>query len=386
MNPELKAERHSVDADQIPSYVSSHVCSFDNVNTSGVNVTEMGYRFPGEFETHEATWLSWPHNPNTWPGMLDRIIHNYAEFAAGLTHEERVHINVNTVKMAEYVSELIKQKGGDLSSLELHQFPTNDAWCRDHGPCFLVRDQKVDSLILLDWEYNAWGQKYPPFDLDNAIPAQVANFLAIPRIRPGIIMEGGAIETNGQGVLMTTKACLLNPNRNPHLNQSQIEGYLERFYGANQILWLGDGLAGDDTDGHIDDMTRFVSARTIISALENNSKDENYKALQENWERLSGFYFTDGSKPELVALPMPSPIIYQGQRLPASYANFYISNDSVWVPIFDDSNDQFALGILQECFADKVVRGIHARELICGLGALHCLSQQQPVSQHQTRP
>ena len=161
MNPELKADRHSVDADQIPSNVSSHVYSFDHVNTSGVNVTEMGYRFPGEFETHEATWLSWPHNPNTWPGMLDRIIHNYAEFAAGLTHEERVHINVNTVKMAEYVNELIKQKGGDLSSLELHQFPTNDAWCRDHGPCFLVRDQEVDSLILLDWEYNAWGEKYP---------------------------------------------------------------------------------------------------------------------------------------------------------------------------------------------------------------------------------
>jgi agmatine deiminase len=210
--------------------------------------------------------------------------------------------------MAEYVHELIKQKGGDVSSLELHQFPTNDAWCRDHGPCFLVRDQEVDSVILLDWEYNAWGQKYPPFDLDNAIPAQVANFLAIPSIRPGIVMEGGAIETNGQGVIMTTKACLLNPNRNPNLNQSQIEGYLERFYGAKEIWWLGDGIVGDDTDGHIDDMTRFVSPNTIVSAVENNSKDENYQALQENWERLHGFYFADGSKPELVALPMPSPV------------------------------------------------------------------------------
>ena len=380
MNPELNADRHSADADQIPSNAYSHEYSFDRVDTSRVHVTEMGYRFPGEFEAHEATWLSWPHNPNMWPGMLDRIIPIYAEFAAGLTHEERVHINVNTVKMAEYVRELIKQKGGDLSSLELHQFPTNDAWCRDHGPCFLVRDQELDSLILLDWEYNAWGQKYSPYDLDNAIPGQIANFLAIPSIRPGIVMEGGAIETNGQGVIMTTKACLLNPNRNPNLNQSQIEGYLERFYGAKEIWWLGDGIVGDDTDGHIDDMTRFVSPNTIVSAVENNSKDENYQALQENWERLHGFYFADGSKPELVALPMPSPVVHEGQRLPASYANFYISNDSVWVPIFDDPNDKQAIGVLQECFTNKVVRGINARELVWGLGAFHCLSQQQPVS------
>ncbi len=379
MNPELNEDRHSAGADQIPTKASSNVYSLNHVDTSRVNVTEMGYRFPGEFEAHEATWLSWPHNPNTWPGMLDRIIPIYAEFAASLTHEERVHINVNTIKMAEYVHELIKQKGGDVSSLELHQFPTNDAWCRDHGPCFLVRDQEVDSVILLDWEYNAWGQKYLPFDLDNAIPAQVANFLAIPSIRPGIVMEGGAIETNGQGIIMTTKACLLNPNRNPNLNQSQIEGYLERFYGAKEIWWLGDGIVGDDTDGHIDDMTRFVSPNTIVSAVENNSKDENYQALQENWERLHGFYFADGSKPELVALPMPSPVVHEGQRLPASYANFYISNDSVWVPVFDDPNDEQAIGILQECFANKVVRGINARELVWGLGAFHCLSQQQPV-------
>ena len=379
MNPELNADRHSADADQIPSNAYSHEYSFDRIDTSRVHVTEMGYRFPGEFEAHEATWLSWPHNPNTWLGMLDRIIPIEAEFAAGLTHQERVHINVQTVKRAEYVRGLIKQKGGDLSSLELHQFPTNDAWCRDHGPCFLVRDQEVNSLILLDWEYNAWGQKYPPFDLDNAIPAQIANFLAIPSIRPGIVMEGGAIETNGQGVIMTTKACLLNPNRNPNLNQSQIEGYLERFYGAKEIWWLGDGIVGDDTDGHIDDMTRFVSPNTIVSAVENNSKDENYQALQENWERLHGFYFADGSKPELVALPMPSPVVHEGQRLPASYANFYISNDSVWVPIFDDPNDKQAIGVLQECFTNKVVRGINARELVWGLGAFHCLSQQQPV-------
>jgi agmatine deiminase len=379
MNPELNADRHSADADQIPSNAYSHEYSFDRIDTSRVHVTEMGYRFPGEFEAHEATWLSWPHNPNTWPGMLDQIIPIYAEFAVGLTHEERVHINVNTIKMAEYVRELIKQKGGDLSSLELHQFPTNDAWCRDHGPCFLVRDQEVNSLILLDWEYNAWGQKYSPYDLDNAIPGQIANFLAIPSIRPGIVMEGGAIETNGQGVIMTTKACLLNPNRNPNLNQSQIEGYLERFYGAKEIWWLGDGIVGDDTDGHIDDMTRFVSPNTIVSAVENNSKDENYQALQENWERLHGFYFADGSKPELVALPMPSPVVHEGQRLPASYANFYISNDSVWVPIFDDPNDKQAIGVLQECFTNKVVRGINARELVWGLGAFHCLSQQQPV-------
>ena len=379
MNLEPTREPHSADDDRIETKASSHMYSLVHEDTSRVDVREIGYRFPGEFEAHEATWLSWPHNPNTWPGMFDRIIPIYAEFAAGLTHEERVHINVNTVKMAEYVRELIKQKGGDLSNLELHQFPTNDAWCRDHGPCFLVRDQEVDSLILLDWEYNAWGQKYPPFNLDNAIPAQVANFLTIPSIRPGIVMEGGAIETNGQGVIMTTEACLLNPNRNPNLNQSQIEEYLERFYGAKQIWWLGDGIVGDDTDGHIDDMTRFVSSNTIVSAVENNSKDENYQALQENWERLQGFYFADGSKPELVALPMPSPVVHEGQRLPASYANFYISNDSVWVPIFDDPNDQQALGILQECFADKVVRGINARELVWGLGAFHCLSQQQPV-------
>ena len=378
MNSKFISEQNAAGANRTKANNSSIAQAHDFDHPAELDLHALGYRFPGEFEAHEATWLSWPHNPNTWPGLLNQIIPVYAEFAAGLTHEEQVHINVNHTEMANAVRTMIQQKGGDVGRLALHQFPTNDAWCRDHGPCFLTRNGDIDSLLLLDWEYNAWGQKYPPFELDNAIPAKVANFLAIPRVQPGIVMEGGAIETNGQGILMTTEGCLLNPNRNPHLNKAEIEGYLKRFYGAKQVWWLGDGIVGDDTDGHIDDMTRFVSAHMIVSALEEDSKDENYKALQENWERLHSFYFDDGSKPELIALPMPSLVVHKGQRLPASYANFYISNDSVWVPIFDDPSDQQALGILQECFTNKIVRGLNARELIWGLGAFHCLSQQQP--------
>ena len=352
------------------------------------NLAARGYRFPGEFEPHEATWLSWPHNPATWPGKLERIIPVYAEFAAFISRDETVHINVSDSDMEDFARTHILKKGGVDDQVFFHHFPTNDAWCRDHGPCVLVLNNELHpnmastaSRVILNWDYNAWGGKYPPYDRDQKIPALVAKYLGVEEYKPGIVMEGGAIETNGRGVIMTTTSCLLNPNRNPELSQAEIESYLTHYYGAEQIWWLGDGIEGDDTDGHIDDMTRFVSPKTIVSVLEDNTSDANYVPLQKNWERLQSFRFQDGSSPEIIALPMPAPIYYVGQRLPASYANFYITNHSVLVPIFSDNNDAKALGILQELFPTRKVIGIESTDLIWGLGAFHCLSQQIPKAQ-----
>jgi agmatine deiminase len=349
------------------------------------NLQAKGYRFPGEFETHEATWLSWPHNPATWPGKLKQIEPVYAQFAALISRDEAVHINVSNSDMEAYAKKLILMQGGVEEHLFFHYFPTNDAWCRDHGPCILVSNQNVQepveqlpSRVLLNWEYNAWGGKYPPFDKDQKIPSFISDYLGLEMYSPGIVMEGGAIETNGQGVIMTTTSCLLNPNRNPDFSKSEIESFLRHYYGAEQVWWLGDGIEGDDTDGHIDDMTRFVSPSTIVSVLEENSSDVNYKPLLENWELLQDFRFKNGSTPEIIALPMPAPVYYDGQRLPASYANFYITNHSVIVPVFSDDNDSKALGILQELFPTRKVVGIESTDLIWGLGAFHCLSQQIP--------
>ncbi|MFZ5973375.1 MAG: agmatine deiminase family protein [Bacteroidota bacterium] len=338
---------------------------------------QLGYFFPAEFAPHDATWLSWPHKEASWPGKIETIFPVYAEFVKCVAEAEKVNINVAHEAMKQKALGYLEKAGADLSQIQFFFHPTNDAWCRDHGPAFLIHRAEKKKMIV-DWGYNAWGGKYPPFDLDDVIPTLIANQYGIPVVSPGIVMEGGSVEFNGKGTLLTTRACLLNPNRNPHLSQKQIEEYLVNYYGVDHILWLGDGIVGDDTDGHIDDLTRFVNADTVVTIVEENKSDENYTILQDNLKELKTLRLESGKQLNIVELPMPSAIVYDGMRLPASYANFYISNKYVVVPTFRDKNDERALQILQSCFPDRKVIGLDSVDIIWGLGSFHCLSQQEP--------
>lgn len=353
----------------------------DSVNTADAQIfegkpAEHGFYFPAEFANQDAMWLSWPHKEESWPGKIEAIYPIYAQFIKLVAEGEEVHINVADQAMAENATAYLEQTGADLSNIFFHLNPTNDAWCRDHGPAFLINDK--GEKMIVDWGYNAWGDKYPPYDLDDVIPTKIAIQKGLKVAHPGIVMEGGSVEFNGRGTLMTTTACLLNQNRNPHLSKAEIETYLKDYYGVKHILWLGDGIVGDDTDGHIDDITRFVNETTVVTVVEENPQDENYHLLQENLELLKTMKLEDGSPLNVVELPMPGPVIYEDQRLPASYANFYISNKYVIVPIFSHENDERALKILQDCFPDKKVIGLNSVDLIWGLGSFHCLSQQEP--------
>ncbi len=337
---------------------------------------EDGYYFPAEWEEHKATWLSWPHNPETWPGKIKKIFPVYCEFVRLIAESEQVKINVNSREMAEEAFQLLDEAGVDMNQVYFFHNPTNDAWCRDHGPAFLVNKDPSKPKILVDWEYNAWGGKYPPFDRDNSIPSRIASQEGVAFAQPGIIMEGGAVDFNGAGVVLTSTSCLLNPNRNPHLSKNEIEEYLKNYYGVEEIIWLEDGIVGDDTDGHIDDIARFVNETTIVTVVEENEEDDNYEPLMVNRELVNELSINQ-SPLTVVELPMPLPVIYDGQRLPASYANFYISNKYVIVPVFDDPNDEKAISILQDCFPDRKVVGLYAVDIIWGLGAFHCMSQQE---------
>lgn len=335
---------------------------------------------PAEWEKHEATWFSWPHNKDTWEAKYKypAMIKVFCQIIKVLSAYEKININVAGIEL-ETIAKLKLQQNGviDFENIHFHYFATNDAWCRDYGPIF-VKNQNGHKC-LLNWEYNSWGGKYPPFDLDNNIPTQIATLKSLPIYTPEIVLEGGSIEVNGKGTLLTTKSCLLNPNRNPTLSKIQIEEYLESYLGVTNILWLNDGIAGDDTDGHIDDLSRFVNETTIVTVVESNQADINYKVLKENFELLQTLKDQDGNYFTIVELPMPAPVIIDGQRLPASYANFLIANGVVIVPIFDDPNDQKALDILQTQFNDRKVVGINCRDLVWGLGTIHCLSQQEPA-------
>jgi len=336
-----------------------------------------GFQFPAEWHPHTATWLSWPHKEESWPGKIDLIYPKYCEFIKILTGGELVRINVADEQMAAFAKQQLLAAGVDLKRVEFFEFPTNDAWCRDHGPAFLINADTKQKAII-DWGYNAWGGKYPPFDLDDVIPTKIGERLGLPVYHPGIVMEGGSVDFNGKGTVLTTTACLLNKNRNPHLNQSQIEEYLQNYYGVGQVLWLGDGIVGDDTDGHIDDITRFVNEDTVVTVIEEDKNDDNYHILQENLETLKTMRLLNGKQLNVVELPMPDAVIYQDQRLPASYANFYIANSAVIVPTYRSKNDDKALDILQQCFPDRKVIGIDSTDIIWGLGSFHCLSQQEP--------
>ncbi len=336
----------------------------------------LGYRMPAEWEPHAATWLSWPRREGiSFPDAYDRVTPTLRAMVAALLESEAVNINVcNGAHEAEARAVL---DGLPNERLTYYEIPTNEPWCRDHGPIFLTRNEEP-RLVVLDWDYNAWGGKYPPHDLDDVVPTRVAELLGLPVFYPGMILEGGSIEVNGAGALLTSESCLLNPNRNPQLNREQIEQRLRDYLGVREILWLGDGIEGDDTDGHIDDLTRFVSERTVVTVVETSESDPNFAPLQENRERLRGLTI-DGEALEILELPMPARINREDLRLPASYANFYIANTSVLLPTFADPNDEKAAEVLQRCFPSRRVVPIDCRELIWGLGAFHCLTQQQPA-------
>ncbi|MDZ4716665.1 MAG: agmatine deiminase family protein [Cytophagales bacterium] len=338
---------------------------------------DLGFHFPAEFEKHDSTWLSWPHKEASWPGKLQKIYQPYSQFVRRLAQSEKVNINVADKAMMQSATAHLKAAAVNMDAVAFHYNPTNDAWCRDHGPAFLVNRQTRQKVIV-DWGYNAWGGKYPPFDLDDVVPTRIANDLKLPVYHPGIVMEGGSVDFNGTGTILTTTSCLLNKNRNPHLTKIQIEKYLLDYYGADHILWLHDGIVGDDTDGHIDDITRFVNKDTVVTVVEDNSSDENFEILKNNVEALRAMRLPDGRALNIIELPMPSPVVYEGQRLPASYANFYIGNGAVIVPTFRDNNDRQALETLQVAFPAHEVVGIDSVDIIWGLGSFHCLSQQEP--------
>lgn len=338
----------------------------------------LGYSFPPEFAPHFATWLSWPHKEASWPGKINAIYPFYAEFIKELSNVERVHINVSDEKMKDFALQHITASGADLSKVFFFYHPTNDAWCRDHGPAFLINATAKDKKVIVDWNYNAWGNKYPPYDLDDVVPTLIAKAYDMPVFHPGIVMEGGSVEFNGKGTILTSESCLLNPNRNPHLSRQQIEEYLYQYYGMQQVLWVPDGIVGDDTDGHIDDTIRFVNEDTVIAVVEENKSDDNYELLQKNLEALKKMRLLSGKQLNIIELPMPDPVIYEDQRLPASYANFYIANGIVVVPIFRCDKDDRALAIIQQSFPDRKIIGIDSTDIIWGLGSFHCLSQQEP--------
>ncbi len=337
-----------------------------------------GYYFPAEFSKHTATWLSWPHKEASWPGKIESIYPVYAEFIKLLSEGEKVNVNVVDEAMKQKAVGCLHAVGADFKNIQFFFHPTNDAWCRDHGPAFLINPKADQKKIIVDWGYNAWGGKYPPFDLDDNIPTLIAKQYNIPVYYPGIVMEGGSVDFNGMGTVLTTTSCLLNKNRNPQLNQKEIEIYLHNFYGVDNVLWLDDGIEGDDTDGHIDDITRFVNHDTVVTVVEGNKKDKNYKPLQENLKQLKKLRLETGKQMNIIELPMPSRVVYEDMRLPASYANFYIGNKYVVVPTFRDKNDEKALLLLEQCFTDRKVIGLDSLDIIWGLGSFHCLSQQEP--------
>jgi agmatine deiminase len=342
---------------------------------------ELGYRMPAEWEPHRGTWLTWPRPEGiSFPEKFETVLPVFSKIVGHLVQVEEVHINVwDAAKEAE-VRDLLGKAQIPMERLKFHHFPAYEPWCRDHGPTFLVRESHGKrERAIVDWEYNAWGGKYAAFDLDNLVPQHVARFRNLQLFSPGIVLEGGSVDVNGRGTLITTESCLLNPNRNPHLSQKEIAKYLRDFLGVRNVLWLNEGLVGDDTDGHVDDLARFVNPTTVMIPIEENLDDANYQLLQDNLLRLRMARDQEGRLLRIVKLPMPGFVEQQGQRLPASYANFYIANEVVLVPTFGRANDSVALDILQKEFPKRRVIGIDCTELIWGLGSIHCLTQQEPA-------
>ena len=343
-----------------------------------ISPSEKVYRMPAEWEPHEATWISWPQpDCNSFPGSYDRVLPTFIKMVEALAESEIVRINVSGVEQEKAVRKLLRSCPPD--RVEYFHIPTDEPWCRDHGPIFVKRD-KSPQLAVLNFGFNAWGYKLSPFDEDNAVPPAIAKALGLPAFNfEHFILEGGSIDTNGQGTLLTTESCLLNPNRNPTLDRTSIEKKLRDKLSVKKILWLGDGIEGDDTDGHVDDITRFIGPSTVITAVEEDEHDPNFEPLQQNLDRLHTMRLADGEPLHVLTLPMPTRIMRDGQRLPASYANFYIANSIVLLPVFNEHNDSWAVSALHEAFPNRRIVPIDCRELIWGLGAFHCLTQQQPA-------
>jgi agmatine deiminase len=349
-----------------------------------VTASGAGYAMPAEWERHEATWLGWPHTLSDWPGRFAPIPWVYGEIVRKLDPGERVRILVPDARTEGRAKAVLKKVGADLGRVDFFRWPSDRGWTRDKGPIFVRRGRE---RAIAAFRFNAWA-KYPDWRKDAETPRRAARALGLPlrpvehRGRP-VVLEGGAIDVNGRGTLLTTEECLLDPAvqvRNPGFTRTDYEAVFREALGAANVVWLGRGIAGDDTHGHVDDLARFVGPRTIVLCREKDPRDPNYAALEENRERLEGARLEDGSRPQVVSLPMPLPLVFHGQRLPASYANFYVANAAVIVPTFNDPADREALGILSELLPDRPVVGVHAVDLVWGLGTLHCLTQQQPAA------
>ena len=366
---------------------STHRRSTENAETSQRRHTqESGFRMPAEWEPHEATWLGWPHNRTDWPGKFATIPWVYGEIVKKLAPGEIARVIVNSKEHEARAQRVLSRVGADLSRVEFFRFATNRSWTRDFGPMFVKRNGKPGEVAIVRFRFNAWA-KYHDWKKDDQIPLRAAKALGLPafNVRIGIrdiVLEGGAIEVNGRGTLITTEECLLDQQtqvRNPGLSREDLESALRENLGVKNVIWLGRGIEGDDTHGHVDDICRFVNATTVVACIEKDRRDYNHSVLEENIERLQSTRLEDGSKLEIVSLPMPARLVFSGRRLPASYANFYFANAAVLVPTFNDPNDRVALGILSELITDRPVVGIHAVDLVWGLGTLHCLTQQQPA-------
>jgi len=339
-----------------------------------------GYRMPAEWDPHLATYMTWPHNLETWPGKFDPVPAQFAAVVAGLSRFETVRLLVRDATAAEQAQTLLVQADTRMDRVEFLNFDTNDSWIRDYGPIFMTRDDGAGGRerLALDWKFNSWGEKYGPYDLDDVIPRRLAAHCGFECLEVPMVLEGGSIDVNGAGSLLTTESCLLNPNRNPDLGKDEIEEYLRVFLGVSNVLWLGDGIAGDDTDGHVDDLARFVSPDTIVTVVEQDHSDANYEPLAENLKRLRAMRDQDGQPFKIETLPMPPALYHDGQRLPASYANFYIANAAVLMPAFGCTADEQALATLARLFPGRDVLGFPCLDLVWGLGTIHCLSQQHP--------
>jgi len=341
---------------------------------------------PAEWEPHEATWLVWPHRLSDWPRKFAPIPWVYGEMIRRLADGETVRVVVASAVHETEARRNLARVGVEAGAVEFLRFPTDRGWSRDMGPIFVRKGGRRPEVAIARFSFNGWA-KYPDHKKDALVPERAAKALGlrlfpIAHKRRPFVLEGGAIDVNGRGTLLTTEECLLDPDvqaRNPGLSRREVEETLKSALGVTNILWLGKGIAGDDTHGHVDDLCRFVGPKTVVLCHEKNPGDANYRVLQENRERFGEMRLEDGSKPEIVALPMPAPLLFDGMRLPASYANFYIGNAAVIVPTFNDPADREALGILSELFTDRPVVGIHAVDLVWGLGTLHCLTQQQPA-------
>jgi agmatine deiminase len=350
---------------------------------------QLGYRMPAEWEPHAATWLAWPHNPEDWPGKFQPIPWLYAEIVRLLAAHERVHLVVENPAAQRRVEAMLKRAGANLAQVGFHAWPTDRGWTRDSGPIFVRH--AGGQVAVTNWQFNAWA-KYDDWRLDDQLPARVKELLSLPEWRPSIslangtmhrlVLEGGSIDVNGAGTLLTTEECLLSEvqQRNPGVSRAQLEKAFNDFLGIDQVLWLNRGIAGDDTHGHVDDITRFVGVDTIVTAVEPDPRDANHAPLAENLARLKAARTPGGRQFNIVEIPLPRAVIFRGQRLPASYANFYIANGLVLVPTFHDPHDRIALNILADVFPDRQVVGVHCVDLVWGLGTLHCMTQQQPAA------